>query len=136
MVVARADAIAVILCQITSQSVNDPDAIGLHQTDFTSGSLKKPSSIRPNRLFTADERIIVHRAGHREPREMEASAAALGIHNAVRRLAAAPARTVPIHRMQGDCGKPGSYREGHRFSTLRSRKWLKARNGVFNARQL
>jgi mRNA interferase MazF len=44
--------------------VNDPDAIRLTATDFDSGSLKKSSNIRPNRLFTADERVISYRAGH------------------------------------------------------------------------
>ncbi|MGA2258979.1 MAG: type II toxin-antitoxin system PemK/MazF family toxin [Thermoguttaceae bacterium] len=64
MIVARADANAVILCQITSQIVNDPDAIQLGSADFESGSLKKLSNIWPNRLFTADERVISYRAGH------------------------------------------------------------------------
>ena len=64
MVIARADANAVILCQITSQIVNDPDAIRLGSSDFESGSLEKSSNIRPNRLFTADERVISYRAGH------------------------------------------------------------------------
>jgi mRNA interferase MazF len=63
MVVARADDIAVVLCQITSQIVNDPDAVRLDSTDFESGSLKKSSNIRPNRLFTADDRVILYRAG-------------------------------------------------------------------------
>ena len=44
--------------------VNDPDAIQLSIADFESGSLKKLSNIRPNRLFTADERVISYRAGH------------------------------------------------------------------------
>lgn len=67
MVVARADEIAIMLCQITSQIVNDPDAVRLDSTDFESGALRKSSNIRPNRLFTADERIILYRAGHIKP---------------------------------------------------------------------
>jgi mRNA interferase MazF len=67
MVVARVDDIAVVLCQITSQIVNDPDAVRLDTSDFESGSLKKSSNIRPNRLFTADERAILYRAGHVNP---------------------------------------------------------------------
>lgn len=66
LIVARADAYAVILCQITSQIVNDPDAIQLESSDFESGSLKKVSNIRPNRLFSADERVVAYRAGHLE----------------------------------------------------------------------
>jgi mRNA interferase MazF len=64
MILAEADAGAVILCQITSQAVRDPDAIELTAADFQSGSLKKHSNIRPNRVFTADNRIVLYRAGH------------------------------------------------------------------------
>lgn len=46
-----------------SQEVRDGDAIPLVATDFTSGGLNKRSNIRPNRLFTADGRIVVYRAG-------------------------------------------------------------------------
>ena len=63
MVLAEADATAVILCQITSQTVRDSDAIGVETADFQSGSLRKPSNVRPNRVFTADSRIVLYRAG-------------------------------------------------------------------------
>ena len=43
----------IILCQITSQFVKDGYAIALVNSDFVTGSLKQPSNIRPNRLFTA-----------------------------------------------------------------------------------
>jgi mRNA interferase MazF len=72
MIIVRADVNVVILCQITSQIVNDPDAIQLSSSDFESGSLKKLSNIRPNRLFTADERIISYRAGRlKAPKTLE-----------------------------------------------------------------
>jgi len=64
LVLAEVDAGAVILCQITSQSLRDPDAIELGTADFQSGSLMKRSNIRPNRVFTADRRIVLYRAGH------------------------------------------------------------------------
>ena len=48
-----------ILCQITSQNVRDESAVALQDRDFERGSLKKPSNIRPNRLFTADRALIV-----------------------------------------------------------------------------
>ena len=32
--------------------------------DFESGSLNKASNIRPNRIFTADRKIILYKAGH------------------------------------------------------------------------
>jgi mRNA interferase MazF len=54
----------VILCQITSQARSDEYSLPLESVDFTSGGLNQSSRIRPNRLFTADEGIIVYRAGH------------------------------------------------------------------------
>lgn len=53
-----------ILCQITSQTISDKYAISLTDGDFQSGSLKRRSNIRPNRLFTADTRIILYKIGH------------------------------------------------------------------------
>ncbi|MHA1192792.1 MAG: type II toxin-antitoxin system PemK/MazF family toxin [Promethearchaeota archaeon] len=52
-----------ILCQITSQSVSDQYAISLDDGDFQSGSLKRKSNIRPNRIFTADTHIILYKIG-------------------------------------------------------------------------
>jgi mRNA interferase MazF len=54
----------VILCQITSQQIRDRYAIGIAETDFTEGTLRKPSNIRPNRLFSASTNLILYRAGH------------------------------------------------------------------------
>jgi mRNA interferase MazF len=64
LVLASTDDNAVILCQVTSQALRDRDAVGLGLGDFESGSLRKRSNIRPNRIFTADKRIILYRAGH------------------------------------------------------------------------
>jgi mRNA interferase MazF len=52
-----------ILCQITSRLVSDSYAIALENSEFSSGSLKQSSNIRPNRLFTADRQIILSTAG-------------------------------------------------------------------------
>ena len=52
-----------ILCQITSQKVRDMYAVTLLNEDFESGNLNRISNIRPNRLFTADENIILYKAG-------------------------------------------------------------------------
>lgn len=52
-----------ILCQITSQSVRDNYAISLEDSDFETGSLKQPSNIRPNRIFTADSHIVLYQIG-------------------------------------------------------------------------
>ena len=54
----------VILCQITSQARSDIYSMTLDSTDFMTGGLNQSSRIRPNRLFTADEGIIIYRAGH------------------------------------------------------------------------
>ena len=63
LVIASLDGDDVILCQITSQSISDRYGIPLDATDFRGGGLKHPSNIRPNRLFTADGRIVEYRAG-------------------------------------------------------------------------
>ncbi|MBY9004880.1 MAG: type II toxin-antitoxin system PemK/MazF family toxin [Candidatus Lokiarchaeota archaeon] len=55
-----------ILCQITSQNISDTHAISLTDGDFQSGSLKRKSNIRPNRIFTADANIILYKIGHVE----------------------------------------------------------------------
>jgi mRNA interferase MazF len=53
-----------ILCQITSQAIKDNYAIPLDDKDFETGSLKQPSNIRPNRIFTADSHIILYKVGN------------------------------------------------------------------------
>ncbi len=52
-----------ILCQITSETRKDEYATALENKDFKVGSLNKPSTIRPNRLFTADRSIISYKVG-------------------------------------------------------------------------
>ena len=64
LVVAELEGDDVILCQITSQKLYDKYSIVLSDTDFESGGLRRKSHIRPNRLFTADTRLILYRAGH------------------------------------------------------------------------
>lgn len=53
-----------ILCQITSQTISDNDAIPLTSVDFQTGSLQKDSNIRPNRIFTADKKILLYKVGN------------------------------------------------------------------------
>jgi mRNA interferase MazF len=53
-----------ILCQITSKSVQDNYSIPVDQNDFASGSLNQESNIRPNKLFTADSQIILYCTGN------------------------------------------------------------------------
>lgn len=53
-----------ILCQITSKNIRDNYAIPVDQNDFASGSLSQESNVRPNRLFTADNQIVLYRIGN------------------------------------------------------------------------
>ncbi|AFY76249.1 MAG: type II toxin-antitoxin system PemK/MazF family toxin [Hydrococcus sp. C42_A2020_068] len=59
-----------ILCQITSQNLTDPYAISLTNTDFIFRGLNQNSNIRPNRLFTADQQIILYKAGQIKPEKL------------------------------------------------------------------
>ncbi|MBN1358955.1 MAG: type II toxin-antitoxin system PemK/MazF family toxin [Sedimentisphaerales bacterium] len=63
VVIASLQGDDVILCQLTSKGAKDAYAIPLDDADFASGSLKQPSNIRPNRLFTADTHIVLYRVG-------------------------------------------------------------------------
>lgn len=63
LVVATLPGDDIILCQITSQSTRDSNAIVLSASDFSSGSLRVASYIRPNRLFTADSQVVLYQAG-------------------------------------------------------------------------
>ncbi len=63
LVIAELTGKDVILCQITSQWINDEYAIMIDDKDFQIGSLKQRSHIRPNRIFTADSGIILYSVG-------------------------------------------------------------------------
>lgn len=71
LVVAPVEGDDVILCQITSRQLCDRYAITIHDTDSSEGPLRQDSNIRPNRLFTADSRIIQYRAGHLKDQAVE-----------------------------------------------------------------
>lgn len=43
--------------------MGDRYAIPLDSLDFGDGGIRKPSQIRPNRIFTADDHIVLYRAG-------------------------------------------------------------------------
>jgi mRNA interferase MazF len=70
LVVATLTGDDVILCQITSQSVRDSYALALGPEDFQDGGLRRHSNLRPNRLFTADSKILVYRAGGLRPEKV------------------------------------------------------------------
>lgn len=52
-----------LLAQITSQTFRDEYAVPLGENDFKEGYLKKPSNIRPNKLFTCSKNLILYRVG-------------------------------------------------------------------------
>ena len=52
-----------ILAQITSQQVADNYAVPVLPLDFEVGSLNRLSNVRPNRLFTADQAIVLYSVG-------------------------------------------------------------------------
>ncbi len=64
MVIANLKGDDLILCQITSQNISDIYTISIDNKDFKSGSLKQKSNVRPNRIFTADNHIILYKVGH------------------------------------------------------------------------
>lgn len=63
LVIASLTGDDVILCQITSRTITNSDAILITSNDFITGSLQQDSNVRPDKLFTADSRIILYRAG-------------------------------------------------------------------------
>ncbi|MDP2043416.1 MAG: type II toxin-antitoxin system PemK/MazF family toxin [Algoriphagus sp.] len=51
------------LSQITSKTTKDSWALELPESEIIEGELFKSSNIRPNRLFTADQSIILYKVG-------------------------------------------------------------------------
>ena len=64
LVLAELEGDDLILCQITSQAIKDNYIIPITDKDFEIGSLKKPSNVRPNRIFTADTHLVLYRIGN------------------------------------------------------------------------
>jgi hypothetical protein len=74
------------LCQITSNPYGDPTAQPLEADTFVEGGLHRQSYVRPGKLFTANESIVVRRAG------VLSATAHRGIVDAVIRLLEAGAK--------------------------------------------
>lgn len=47
-----------ILCQITTKAPKDRYAVGVNAGDFSKGSLKYPSSVRANQIFTLEKTLV------------------------------------------------------------------------------
>jgi mRNA interferase MazF len=58
LVLANAQRSDWILCQITSRSYDDTEAIAINEMDFKTGFLSKISYVRPHKIFTANDQLI------------------------------------------------------------------------------
>ena len=63
LVVANLAGDDLILCQITSQARSDGYSVPLVLADFERGRLAVDSFIRPHRLFTVEQSVILYAAG-------------------------------------------------------------------------
>ena len=52
-----------ILCQITSRPYADQRAIQVDEADFAGGGLELTSYVRPGKLFTANEALMIETVG-------------------------------------------------------------------------
>ncbi|MGK7895147.1 MAG: type II toxin-antitoxin system PemK/MazF family toxin [Xenococcus sp. (in: cyanobacteria)] len=71
LVVAQLTGDDIILCQITSQVISDSYAVAVSNADFSNGGLNRNSNIRPNRIFTADQKIILYKAGQLKTEKLQ-----------------------------------------------------------------
>ncbi|MBR8828969.1 MAG: type II toxin-antitoxin system PemK/MazF family toxin [Gomphosphaeria aponina SAG 52.96 = DSM 107014] len=71
LVITKLSGDDLILCQITSKNVSDSYGILITEKDFLSGSLNQISNIRPNKLFTADSKIILYKIGSLKLEKMQ-----------------------------------------------------------------
>ena len=71
LVVADLKGDDLILCQITSQARSDGYSVPLIAPDFERGRLVRDSFIRPNRLFTVEQSLILYAAGKVKPEKLK-----------------------------------------------------------------
>ncbi len=60
-----------VLCQVTSQSYTDPQAVEIANSDLASGSFRKNSYARPGKLFTANAAIMTKQIGELKAGKLE-----------------------------------------------------------------
>lgn len=70
LVLANLEGHDLILSQITSQNIFDSYSVSIETTDFSSGTLNRKSNVRPNKIFTADEAIILYKIGNLNDEKM------------------------------------------------------------------
>lgn len=64
LVLADLSGLDVILCQITSRPARDRFSVLVDDCDFANGSLRFPSNVRTNQIFTLDKTVVCYRVGH------------------------------------------------------------------------
>jgi len=67
LVIADLPGADLILCQITSRAHWDAFAVPLDKSDFERGQLDHPCFIRPQRLFTVEQHVILKSVGKVTP---------------------------------------------------------------------
>ena len=63
LVVARSGVSDWLLCQITSNPYGDPLSVAITKESFATGGLMRDSFVRPGKLFTANEGIVIRSVG-------------------------------------------------------------------------
>ncbi|PYL62116.1 MAG: growth inhibitor PemK [Verrucomicrobia bacterium] len=63
LVIADLPGADLILCQITGRAHWDAFAVPLDKSDCERGQIDKPCFIRPQRLFTVEQHVILHSVG-------------------------------------------------------------------------
>ena len=63
LVIADLPGADLILCQITSRAYWDAFAVPLDNSDYERGGVDQPSFIRPQRLFTVEQHVILRSIG-------------------------------------------------------------------------
>lgn len=63
LIIGQAEFEDIILCQITSKPYGSKRAISLWKTDFQSGTIAIRSYIRPDKIATLDQNLIVKTLG-------------------------------------------------------------------------
>ena len=63
VVLAEAGRGDAVLCQVTSRAYADAQAVELRDESFATGGLRRVSYMRPGKLFTANESLIVREVG-------------------------------------------------------------------------
>ena len=63
LVIADLPGADLILCQITSRAHWDSFAVPLDSSDCERGEISQPCFIRPQRLFTVEQHVILHSLG-------------------------------------------------------------------------